>query len=98
MEISGVSQARDLQSLNSSMSQPKSKPESNSEPKSEEKSEVLVTNTDKVDREIERLKSKLERTSSNEERAKIEEELRLKDNDSYRKQHSEHYSRVDIMA
>lgn len=64
--------------------------------------EKWVGNTDKVDREIERLKKKLQElkqrlsTETNEARikdlerqlAQTERELREKDNDTYRKQHS----------
>lgn len=68
------------------------------------KEEVCTANTDKVDREIERLKEgrdRLEREISNAEDvpgkraelekqlAQVESELRMKDNDAYRKQHSE---------
>ena len=70
--------------------------------------EVCVGNTDKVDREIEKLKEKkreLEqqiRSASGDERkiqelekklAQVEQELSQKDNDTYRKQHSE-FSRL----
>ena len=70
--------------------------------------EVCVGNTDKVDREIEKLKEKkreLEqqiRSASGDERkiqelekklAQVEQELSQKDNDTYRKQHSE-FSRM----
>ena len=70
--------------------------------------EVCIGNTDKVDREIEKLKEKkreLEqqiRSASGDERkirelekklAQVEQELSQKDNDTYRKQHSE-FSRL----
>ena len=70
--------------------------------------EVCIGNTDKVDREIEKLKEKkreLEqqiRSASGDERkiqelekklAQVEQELSQKDNDTYRKQHSE-FSRM----
>lgn len=70
--------------------------------------EVCVGNTDKVDREIEKLKEKkreLEQqiqSASGDERkiqelerklAQVEQELSQKDNDTYRKQHSE-FSRM----
>ena len=76
--------------------------------KAKEAAEVCVCNTDKVDREIEKLKEKkreLEqqiRSASGDERkiqelekklAQVEQELSQKDNDTYRKQHSE-FSRL----
>jgi len=72
------------------------------------KAEVCIGNTDKVDREIEKLKEKkreLEQqiqSASGDERkiqelekklAQVEQELSQKDNDTYRKQHSE-FSRL----
>lgn len=71
--------------------------------------EKCVTNTDKVDREIEKLKEKkqqleqqLQSASGDEKKtreleaklAQIESELSKKDNDTYRQQHSE-FSRLD---
>jgi len=68
------------------------------------KEESCTVNTDKVDREIKRLKEKrdcLEREISmaedepdkraelEKQLAQVENELRIKDNDAYRKQHSE---------
>lgn len=69
--------------------------------------EVCVGNTDKVDREIEKLKEKKReqqqiRSASGDERkirelekklTQVEQELSQKDNDTYRKQHSE-FSRL----
>ena len=68
--------------------------------------EVCIGNTDKVDREIEKLKKKQQeqqiRSASGDERkirelekklAQVEQELSQKDNDTYRKQHSE-FSRL----
>jgi len=69
-----------------------------------EKSETCTGNTDKVDREIKKLRQerdKLEREISRAEDdpdrraelekqlAQVENELRMKDNDTYRRQHSE---------
>ena len=94
MEISSIGNSRDVQNpTQNSKPKSESKPESKSE--DSPASEVYITNTDKVDREIEELKSKLQRATSEDEIAKIENELRLKDNDSYRKQHSEHFSRIE---
>lgn len=70
--------------------------------KKEDKEKRCVCNTDKVDREIEKLKKKQEEleqrinTEQDETRrqdlerqlAQVERELREKDNDSYRRQHS----------
>lgn len=70
--------------------------------KKEEKEEVCAGNTDKVDREIERLKKEKQEleqridTETNESKikdlerrlAQVERELREKDNDTYRKKHS----------
>ncbi len=72
------------------------------EKKGSEKEERCVGNTDKVDREIEKLKKKqkeLEQRLNTEtdeakikdlerQKAQVERELKQKDNDTYRKQHS----------
>ena len=72
--------------------------------------EVTVASTDKVDAEIERLKAKeaqlLQKISSTQnpdadlqrQLAQIENELRLKDNDTYRRQHTEFSTGIDIKA
>ncbi|MCI8598148.1 MAG: hypothetical protein HFJ10_06875 [Lachnospiraceae bacterium] len=71
---------------------------------SEEKAETCTVNTDKVDREIEKLKKKqaeLKRQLNSEtderkigdleqELARVENELRQKDNDTYRRQHAQY--------
>ena len=80
--------------------------EKNSAP-AEEKSETQMTlSTDEVDEEIEELKNrraelkKSLQTSGDEnlqkELKQIENELRLKDNDEYRKQHAKIISGVDL--
>ena len=81
--------------------QPQTAPESPGSPKKPE--EKWMGNTDKVDREIEKLKEKKKeqeqqiRAASGDEQkaraldkelAQVENELRQKDNDAYRKQHS----------
>jgi len=71
--------------------------------KEEETSNVTTTNTDDVDREIERLKEKREQLASQigresdpqrkeeleRELAQVEQELTRKDNDTYRRQHAD---------
>ena len=72
--------------------------------------EVTKANTDKVDAEIQKLKAKkaqLEQKISSaqipdanlqKQLAQIENELRQKDNDTYRKAHAQFSSGIDIMA
>lgn len=70
--------------------------------KAEAKTKTTTINTDRVDREIEKLREKIEdvaqdlRTATGEEAEKLEQqllldriELRLKDNDTYRRAHSQ---------
>ena len=80
--------------------------EKNSAPVKEKSETQTTLSTDEVDAEIEKLKKcRLElkknlQTSSEEnlqkELAQIENELRLKDNDEYRKQHAKIISGVDL--
>ena len=79
-------------------------------PKKDSSEEVTVASTDKVDAEIERLKAKqtqlLQKISSTRnpdadlqrQLAQIENELRQKDNDTYRRQHTEFSTGIDIKA
>lgn len=72
--------------------------------------EVTTASTDKVDVEIERLKNQraqlLKKISSTQnpnaelqrQLAKVEDELRQKDTDTYRRQHAEFSTRIDIKA
>ena len=100
MEISRVS---DFQPAYDSKSVSKPMKKSENDPNESNASEVLVTSTDKVDAEIEKLKAQLEKLKSRadsdpREIASIENQLRQKDNDTYRRQHAEHFSRIDINA
>lgn len=75
-----------------------------------ESDEVTIASTDKVDDEIEKLKAKkaqLEQKISSaqdpnadlqKQLAQIENELRQKDNDTYRKVHAQFSNGIDIMA
>ena len=98
----------DIQSIGANTSyQPQPSPAPKKDTSSEE---VTVASTDKVDVEIERLKAKqaqlLKKISSSREPdadlqrqlAQIENELRQKDNDTYRRQHTEFSTGVDIKA
>ena len=74
--------------------------------------DVCIASTDKVDGEIARLKSKesllaqrlhtssdsVQQRDLEEELARIENELRQKDNDTYRRQNTEFSSGVDVKA
>lgn len=92
----------------SDVSEPKEKGRPKAKANSPEKSEEKCTgNTDKVDREIEKLKKKkkqleqqINAASENEERvrelkkelAQVENELKQKDNDTYRRQHTSFFA------
>ena len=74
--------------------------------------EICIASTDKVDAEIARLKAREDQLSKRissiadpeqqaaikDELAKIEQELRQKDNDTYRRQNTEFSSGIDIQA
>lgn len=81
-------------------------PKKKSEPAEEKSAEKTTISTDEVDKEIEDLKSrrmelkKSLRASGDEnlqtELTQVENELRLKDNDEYRKSHAKVFSAVDL--
>lgn len=97
MEIHGLGAANFYQSPPKTQPQPKN-----------DADEVTIASTDRVDAELERLrnkKSQLEqKISSNDspnadlqrQLAQIEDELRQKDNDTYRREHTDFSTGVDI--
>lgn len=95
----------DISGVNSNNYQPVEVPK-----KARQSEEITTASTDEVDSEIENLKNqqkKLSRQIQNNpskraeferQLAQIEEELRQKDNDTYRRQHTRFSSTIDIDA
>ena len=111
MSIQGIQPQPSQQTYYSSQSQ--SVPESKTSDAAPGKAaEVCIASTDKVDEEIAQLKAReamlaqklhsagdsVQQDSLEEELSRVENELRQKDNDTYRRQNTEFSSGVDVKA
>ena len=95
----------DISGVNSNNYQPVEVPK-----KARQSEEITIASTDEVDSEIENLKNQQKKLSQKiknnpakraelqQQLAKIEDELRQKDNDTYRRQHTRFSSTIDIDA
>ena len=95
----------DISGVNSNNYQPVEVPK-----KARQSEEITTASTDEVDSEIENLKNRQKKLSQQiqnnpakraelqQQLAQIEEEIRQKDNDTYRRQHTRFSSTIDIDA